>query len=54
MGSVWVMNETQVDRWKQVGPERILCGLGVPKGPEQEQKTDGLQSKELSASQIGL
>ena len=39
MGTVWLMNEAQLDRWKQVGAGRVLFGLGVPKEPEQEQKT---------------
>ncbi|KAI9372188.1 ATP adenylyltransferase-domain-containing protein [Aspergillus egyptiacus] len=30
LGSVWMANEEEIDRWKQVGPKRVLAGLSVP------------------------
>ncbi|EAW13296.1 putative phosphorylase [Aspergillus clavatus NRRL 1] len=31
MGSVWLTNDSQLDRWREVGPPRVLSELGVPK-----------------------
>jgi len=30
MGSVWLMNEAQLDRWRALGPTKVLSQLGVP------------------------
>ena len=31
MGSVWLTEEAQLERWKQVGPRSVLSGVGVPR-----------------------
>jgi ATP adenylyltransferase len=30
LGSVWLTSEEEMEHWKQVGPKRVLAGLGVP------------------------
>lgn len=30
MGSVWLMNDTQLDEWKARGPAKVLSALGLP------------------------
>ncbi|KAL5336170.1 ATP adenylyltransferase-domain-containing protein [Aspergillus crustosus] len=30
LGSVWLTSEEQMSEWKEVGPKKILAGLGVP------------------------
>ncbi|RDW90845.1 putative phosphorylase [Aspergillus mulundensis] len=30
LGSVWLTSEEEMNRWKQIGPRRVLAGLGVP------------------------
>lgn len=30
LGSMWLTSEEQMDEWKQVGPKKVLAGLGVP------------------------
>ncbi|GAQ09949.1 hypothetical protein ALT_7270 [Aspergillus lentulus] len=36
MGSVWLKNEDEMDRWKQVGPTKALAGLGFPRETEKK------------------
>ena len=30
VGSVWLMKEAQLDRWRALGPNKVLSQLGVP------------------------
>ncbi|KAL3473600.1 hypothetical protein BJX99DRAFT_193079 [Aspergillus californicus] len=30
LGSVWLAKDEEMARWKQVGPKKVLAGLGVP------------------------
>ncbi|KAL6239221.1 hypothetical protein BDW75DRAFT_153895 [Aspergillus navahoensis] len=30
LGSVWLTDEEEMEQWKQIGPKRVLAGLGVP------------------------
>ncbi|KAL4870017.1 hypothetical protein BDV12DRAFT_166885 [Aspergillus spectabilis] len=30
LGSVWLTSEAEMNEWKQVGPRKVLAGLGVP------------------------
>jgi ATP adenylyltransferase len=39
MGSVWLTHEAQLDRWKDVGPARVLSGLGIPRNGTQSTST---------------
>ncbi|KAJ5514184.1 hypothetical protein N7463_003736 [Penicillium fimorum] len=32
MGSVYIWNHDQLDAWKEIGPMKVLAGLGLPKG----------------------
>ncbi|KAF7122231.1 hypothetical protein CNMCM5793_000188 [Aspergillus hiratsukae] len=36
MGSVWLKNEDELDRWKEVGPAKALAGLGFPRVSEKK------------------
>ncbi|KAL4997714.1 ATP adenylyltransferase-domain-containing protein [Aspergillus recurvatus] len=30
LGSVWLSSEEEMEKWKHLGPKRVLAGLGVP------------------------
>lgn len=36
MGSVWLKDEEELDRWKQIGPTKALAGLGFPRVSEKK------------------